>query len=215
MTTGATMRHVPTETLLEHASGQLDLAFRVIVEAHLELCPSCRVELAGLAAPGGWLLQNAVDPTPPPGALWERLVARLPNEALGDPVPPEVPLPLAARRELPPGGALRWWSLLLGGARMATLAYDPATDVRLLLGEMPGGLAFPRHRHLGFEHVVVLSGGYGDERGELLAGDFGVYEPGSEHGPQTLDGDACWILFRLGGPVRFRGWRGAVLRLLI
>ena len=33
--------------------------------------------------------------------------------------------------------------------------------------------------------------------------------------PHTLDGDSCWILFRLGGPVRFRGWRGALQRLFL
>jgi putative transcriptional regulator len=78
---------------------------------------------------------------------------------------------------------------------------------------MPGGKVFPRHEHRGFEHAVVLAGGYEDERGSFVAGDYAIYEPGSEHGPHTLDGDDCWILFRLGGPVRFHGWRGAIQRI--
>ena len=206
------MRHVPNETLLEHASGRLDLALRVLVEAHLELCPVCLAEHAALAAPGGRLLAETA-PSPPAERLWERIEAGLPATT-GDAVPVEVPLPPAARAELGPAAPLRWWRLGLGGARMAELAHDAESDVRLLVGQMPPGLRFPRHLHLGFEQVVVLAGGYDDERGEFVAGDYGVYEPGSEHGPETLDGDSCWILFRLDAPVRFRGWRGLAQRLL-
>ena len=206
------MRHLSHETLLEHASGQLDFALRVLAEAHLDLCPACRSELAALAAPGGRLIAETAA-ADAPTALWSRIAASLPAK-LDDPVPADVPLPPAARAELPPTGPLRWWRLGLAGARMAQLAHDETTGVRLVIGYMPPKLRFPRHEHLGFEHVVVLSGGYDDERGEFVAGDFGVYEPGSEHGPQTLDGDDCWILFRLDGPVRFRGWRGLLQRLV-
>jgi putative transcriptional regulator len=96
---------------------------------------------------------------------------------------------------------------------MAVLHDDAARGVKLMIGRMPPGKVFPRHEHLGFEQMVVLAGGYDDERGEFVAGDYAVYEPGSAHGPQTLDGDDCWILFRIDGPVRFRGWRGLVQRL--
>ncbi|HLF56242.1 MAG TPA: cupin domain-containing protein [Thermoanaerobaculia bacterium] len=208
------MLHPSEETLLDHAGGQLDLALRAVVQAHLELCAACRGRAAELAQPGGWLLER-VAATEPPAALWQRLQARLPEASAPDALAPEVPLPLAVRRELPGGVRLSWWRLGLGGGRMARVATDPATGADLVIGEMPGGLVFPRHEHLGFEHAVVLAGGYADERGEFVAGDFAVYEPGSEHGPQTLDGEACWILFRLGGPVRFRGWRGALQRLVL
>lgn len=206
------MRHLPNETLLEHASGQHDLALRVLVEAHLDLCPTCRGEHDELALPGGRLLAETA-PALPPNELWTKIEAGLPLSG-ADPLPAEVPLPLSARAELASETPLEWWRLGLGGARMAQLAHDASTGVRLLVGHMPPGRRFPRHVHLGLEQVVVLSGGYDDERGEFVAGDFGVYEPGSEHGPETLDGDDCWILFRLDGPVRFRGWRGLLQRLM-
>lgn len=214
------MRHLPIETLAEHASGQLDLAMRVLVEAHLDLCADCRGEHASLVAPGGRLIAGAVAP-PPPAGLWTQLEGKLETELAArggrtnDALPASIPLPLAARRELPELGRLRWWSWFLGGARMCQLALDPGSGARLCLGQMPAGLRFPRHLHEGFEQVVVLAGGYDDERGEFVAGDYGVYEPGSEHGPETLDGDSCWILFRIDGPVRFRGWRGALQRLVL
>ncbi len=210
------MQHPPVESLLAHASGELDPLMRVILEAHLDLCPACRGELATLVEPGGWLLRSTAAPAGgAPADLWQRLEARINDadtDAVADAVPQFVPLPLAARRELPPGGRVHWWRPLLRGARIALLGADPATGARLAVAHMPGGKRFPRHEHLGFEHAVVLSGGYEDERGEFLAGDYAVYAPGSEHGPQTLDGDDCWILFRLGGPVRFHGWRGALQR---
>lgn len=208
------MQHPAVETLVAHASGHLDAALRVVIEAHLDLCAACRAELAALAQPGGRLLRDS--PTPeggPPAALWARLEARLPEVSGSEGLPAEVPLPLAARRELPELGRVRWWRPMLRGARLAILSEDAATGVRLALAHMPGGKVFPRHEHLGFEHAVVLSGGYEDERGEFLAGDYVIYEPGSAHGPHTLDGDDCWILFRLDGMVRFAGWRGALQRL--
>lgn len=208
------MQHPAVETLVAHASGHLDPALRVVIEAHLELCPACRAELAALASPGGRLLVETPAAADSPSTdLWARLEARLPEASAADALPADVPLPLAARRELPPLGRVRWWRPLLRGARLAILSEDAATGTRLALAHMPGGKVFPRHEHLGFEHAVVLAGGYEDERGEFLAGDYVIYEPGSAHGPHTLDGDDCWILFRLEGMVRFSGWRGAVQRL--
>jgi len=202
--------HPPTETLVAHVSGHLDAALRVVVEAHLDLCPSCRGELAALAEPGGRFLAEAPE-VPPSESLWARLASRIEAPAPADPIPPSVPLPPAARAELPEAWSrLRWRRPFLRGARLAVLAADPATGVSLALAHMPGGRVFPRHEHRGFEHAVVLAGGYEDERGSFVAGDFAIYEPGSEHGPHTLDGDDCWILFRLEGTVRFRGWRGAL-----
>lgn len=93
------------------------------------------------------------------------------------------------------------------------LLEDAHSKSLLCLGEMPGGRRFPRHEHLGFEQVTVLAGGYSDERGEFVAGDYAAYEPGSVHGPDTLDGDPCWTLFRLDGKVRFAGWRGRLQRI--
>jgi len=206
------MKHPGEETLLAAASGRLDRPHRLVVETHLELCPACRRSVAELATPGGWLLRGLPDEAPSPG-LWGRLERQLAAPPPVDRLAPEIPLPEAIRRELALGERPRWHSLLLNGGRMAQLARDVASGAWLCLGFMPGGRRFPRHEHLGYEHAVVLSGGYEDERGEFVAGDYAVYEPGSAHGPDTLDGDPCWILFRLEGTVRFAGWRGQLQRL--
>ncbi len=152
--------HPPEETLLSVAAGEADVAHRALVEAHAASCAACREELAALSAPGGLLL-CAVGETPPPAALWERLVARLPAPTAAAPSPlAGTPVPPAARAELPELDALAWRWPLVRGARIATLWADRATGTTLLIGHMPGGRPFPRHRHPGGEDVVVLAGAY-------------------------------------------------------
>lgn len=56
---------------------------------------------------------------------------------------------------------------------------------------MEPGCSYPRHRHSGPEELLVLQGGYRDDRGEHRAGDFVRYETGTSHHPVALDGEAC------------------------
>lgn len=206
--------HPSEETIAAAVCGQLDLPHRLVVMTHVELCPACRELQAELASPGGVLLDGlAADEAPPP-ALWNRIESALDSSPRTDHLDPALPIPAAVRSELAGRPRPRWWAHLLNGGRMAVLLDDPATGTQLCLGEMPGGRRFPRHLHLGSEQATVLAGGYEDERGSFEAGDYVEYERGSEHGPDTLDGDPCWILFRLEGKVRFRGWRGWIQRLL-
>lgn len=65
---------------------------------------------------------------------------------------------------------------------------DRATGRALVLIRMEPGCGYPRHRHRGEEHLLVVQGGYRDDRGEHRAGTFARYEDGSEHAPVALDG---------------------------
>ncbi|MGE0640023.1 MAG: cupin domain-containing protein [Thermoanaerobaculia bacterium] len=207
------MKHPSEETILAAVSGGLDRPHRIVVEAHLEQCPTCRASQGELARAGGSFL-TGIPPEAPPAALWERLESAVRSAPPVDRTDPAWPLPESVRAELRGQPKPSWWSLLLNGGKVAVLLEDPATKALLCLGEMPGSRRFPRHEHLGFEQVTVLAGGYEDERGSFEAGDYAEYGPGSEHGPDTLDGDPCWTLFRLEGKVRFRGWRGLLQRLV-
>ena len=51
---------------------------------------------------------------------------------------------------------------------------------------MAPGRGYPPHRHLGLEEVLVLAGGYSDDRGTYRAGDYVGYESGSVHAPVAL-----------------------------
>lgn len=205
------LTHPPEETLLDLAASQLDRPHQLVLEAHLEHCTACRQGVGELAAPGGWWLAQLPSEAPS-RELWQKLEREVGAPAPVDPFAAHLPLPLALRQEFAGQPRPRWWSLGLNGGRVAVLFEDAVSKSLLCLGEMPGGRRFPRHEHLGFEQVTVLAGGYTDERGEFAAGDYAVYAPGSSHGPDTLDGDPCWTLFRLDGKVRFAGWRGALQR---
>jgi len=62
---------------------------------------------------------------------------------------------------------------------------------------MDPGHGYPRHTHRGVETVLVLQGGYRDERGEHRAGDFVDYADGTTHAPVALLGDRPCVLLAL------------------
>ena len=66
---------------------------------------------------------------------------------------------------------------------------DPKRSGACVLIRMEPGCGYPTHRHLGAEDVLVLQGGYRDEFGRHVQGDFVRYPPDSDHAPVAL-GDA-------------------------
>ncbi|HVJ21253.1 MAG TPA: cupin domain-containing protein [Polyangiaceae bacterium] len=75
-----------------------------------------------------------------------------------------------------------------GGASAAFLRYAP-------------GASIPLHRHLGYEHILVLEGAQEDERGRYAAGTFVVNPPGSSHSVRSVSG--CLVLVVWQRPVVF------------
>jgi len=208
--------HPPEETLLGFSTGHADLAQRVLAEAHLAVCSPCRQAVAEMAAPGGRLLAS-LPVEPPSSRLWQRISSRLAVEAAGgaatgSPVD-ELPLPPAARAELPAYGPLRWRSAWKGTSQFALVHANPHDRGFLVAARAPRQSGFPAHEHLGPEDGVILAGGYDDEYGSFEVGDYAVYAAGSRHRPETDREDGCVILVRLELPNRFLGWRGWAQRL--
>jgi putative transcriptional regulator len=208
--------HPSEETLLAVASGFADLPHRILVEGHLDSCPACSATMRELSTSGGALLA-ALPGEAPPEQLWEKLQERVrlpprtasPHAAVYD----DLPLPGSVRQELPLR-PIRWRSFLLNpGLRFSVLLRDAFTGSYLILGHMAPKRVFPRHIHAGPEDVLVLAGGYGDDRGSYEAGTYTAYEPGSQHTPATEPDEGCWTLIRMEKPNRFLGWRGVVLAL--
>lgn len=75
-----------------------------------------------------------------------------------------------------------------GGASAVLLRYEPGARV-------------PVHRHVGYEHVLILDGDEYDERGSYPAGSFVVNPPGSTHSPGSVGG--CVALLVYEKAVRF------------
>lgn len=84
----------------------------------------------------------------------------------------------------------------------------------LALIRMAPGRGYPPHEHLAVEDVLVLAGGYLDERGVHLAGEWVRYEAGSVHAPvatgdarrpEGADNPACLLWAHARGGVRNLG----------
>jgi putative transcriptional regulator len=90
---------------------------------------------------------------------------------------------------------IEWRTTRYRGIYLHFLRRDDATSDATVFIRMEPGCAYPSHRHTGPEEVLVLQGGYRDDRGEHRAGDYILNEPGSAHQPIALDcGEDC-ILF--------------------
>lgn len=82
-----------------------------------------------------------------------------------------------------------------------------------VLIRMEPGAGYEPHRHVGPEAVLVLQGGYRDERGSYPRGTFVHYEDGSTHEPVALgdpdrpageNNPAC-VLFAVAGGIELLG----------
>lgn len=84
--------------------------------------------------------------------------------------------------------AIPWLSTRYPGVGLHFYASDRHSGRVVALIRMEPGHGYPRHRHRGVEEVLIVQGGYRDERGRHEAGQFVVYEDGSTHTPVALDG---------------------------
>jgi quercetin dioxygenase-like cupin family protein len=88
-----------------------------------------------------------------------------------------------------PGVERRWiYQVDIDGPAAALIRFQPGSRV-------------PLHEHLGFEHILVLSGSQTDEAGLTVAGTLIVNPPGSRHSIVSQAG--CVVLAIYDRPVRF------------
>jgi anti-sigma factor ChrR (cupin superfamily) len=87
------------------------------------------------------------------------------------------------------------------GPERASKGKSPRDSTVLI--RMDPGCGYPAHRHLDVEEVLVLRGGYRDDRGEHRAGTYLRYPAGSVHAPVALgdrgrpvgEGNPACVLF--------------------
>ena len=110
------MHHPSGETLLAHAAGSLDAAFRVVVATHLATCAACRETVLQAERVGGAVMAGLEDAPMAEGAL-ARAMARLdePETAVPAVVPEGLPegLPVALA-----GYAVGKWRKVVPGIAM-------------------------------------------------------------------------------------------------
>ena len=90
-----------------------------------------------------------------------------------------------------------WKATRHRGIFQHTLRRDPVTNDATVLIRMQPGCSYPPHQHIGMEEVLILQGGYRDERGEHHAGEYLINETGSTHSPVALDGTQDCIMLAI------------------
>jgi anti-sigma factor ChrR (cupin superfamily) len=91
--------------------------------------------------------------------------------------------------------SIEWRATRHTGIFIHVLRHDEQTGDGSVLIRMQPGCGYPAHRHVGIEEVLILQGGYRDQKGEHRAGDYIINEAGSAHHPFALDGTEDCIMF--------------------
>jgi putative transcriptional regulator len=201
-------RHqAPEELLLDYATGALPEGLALVVALHVGLDPAARRLVDGLGALGGALLDDA-ELAPDDTGLAD-VLGRL-DSAPVEPRPPTLPSQPGFEWAPPPLRPYlrgKKFKRVLGMFDQIDLALHGDTHRASLLRLQPGE-GLPVHRHVGTEYTVVLQGGYTDNTGNYVAGDFAVGPGPQAHEPIADPGEPCIALIVLEKPIVLTGfWR--------
>ncbi|WP_376873458.1 cupin domain-containing protein [Albirhodobacter sp. R86504] len=111
-----------------------------------------------------------------------------------------ISLPRVFTNLLPDGWANMTYEPFREGVEICHL-WRGGPDVALL--RYAAGASVPRHRHLGLETIIVLSGSQSDDHGRYKAGSVVFNPAGSEH--EVWSEDGCTVLIQWERPVEFLG----------
>jgi len=97
--------------------------------------------------------------------------------------------------------SIEWRATRYEGIYLRVLRRDEESGDTFTLIRMQPGCGYPAHSHNGMEEVLILQGGYRDQRGEHRAGDYVLNEAGSAHHPVALEGteDCIMVAFAHSG----------------
>jgi putative transcriptional regulator len=209
------MSHLaPDELLLDYATGVLPEGPALAVALHVALEPEARRTVRRLRGLAGALLEDEAGEAVLGDAALERALARLDDA----PVEPRAETAMRpgfdwAPAPLRPYLAGKSWQRGFGGFDEMRLDLHGDRHLVSLLRLEPGQ-GLPRHRHAAGEYTVVLQGGYTDNTGNYVAGDFAV-GPDGEHKPIADPGEPCIALIVLEKPIVLTGLWSRLLNPLL
>jgi predicted ChrR family anti-sigma factor len=186
------------DLLAERALGALDEATRAAVDAHLTSCAACAAEARAWDETGLALL-DALPTTAPKSPLRARVLAAV--EARGRLAGFAEALASIFETSLEKARALldaidapeAWEPGPVPGIALMHLKGGPAlaaADTGFV--RFPAGMAWPLHRHVGDEIMLIVEGGIVDDAGRTWrAGDVLRMPPGSEHRFDVLADRDC------------------------
>lgn len=135
------------------------------VETHIETCLICQDEVGSLRRVVTSLPSWPADILHAPSSLWDRLAARVADEA--------ITLPLAASPMLDE----TVWEPVAAGISCKLLALDTATERVSMLVRLDPGSEYPPHVHADTEELYLLDGELWINERRLIPGDYHWAEP--------------------------------------
>jgi anti-sigma factor ChrR (cupin superfamily) len=93
------------------------------------------------------------------------------------------------------------WQPFRDGAEIYRLYGDGVSGPTAALLRYKGEAMVPLHEHIGYEHILVLSGSQRDQNGTATAGTLTINAPGTRH--RVVSEAGCIVLAIYEKPVRF------------
>jgi anti-sigma factor ChrR (cupin superfamily) len=93
------------------------------------------------------------------------------------------------------------WRPFRDGVEIYRLYGDGVSGPTAALLRYKGEAMVPLHEHIGYEHILVLSGSQRDQNGTATAGTLTINAPGTRH--RVVSEAGCIVLAIYEKPVRF------------
>ena len=202
------VNHHPSEQLLaDFSNGSLTTGLSVVIAAHIELCPECRLRKQQLEGEAADSWAREADEQQESGArdfspVLKAIVSKLGEESAQESVADEpvllneihlhegsVTLPRVLAKLAGEGLV---WKKLAGGINQADITLDDQTQCEFLY--MKPGSQVPVHKHRGNEITLVLDGSFSDEMGHYQPADFVMRDPSHQHQPVSEEGCLCFAV---------------------
>jgi putative transcriptional regulator len=202
--------HPQLETLVDFAAGTLSYHETVMISTHISYCNNCRQQVMALECLGGELM-NDLPGEPVSDALLQQSLAAISDEAHPRPDPADLPqaspgIPRPLQRLIRSGYDSLQWRSVLPNVQVCDLDQSPSGETISLYRIKPGA-SIPMHTHRGNEYTVILQGGFSDDLGQYVIGDF-LHRAGQhEHQPVADAGEDCICLTVTEQPLKMTSWK--------
>lgn len=160
-----------TDLVYGFVVGALSVAEATQFTNHMAVCAACRGELDALRPVMASFVGWPSDVLRPSASLWRRLSQRIGSEQRSNATPTKG---TPSRRFE--------WEAVAPGISCKVLAKDLATDRISMLVRLEPGVAYPSHRHAGYEELHLLHGELMIDDRKLYPGDYYSAEPGTSDG---------------------------------
>ncbi|TVR96743.1 MAG: cupin domain-containing protein [Rhodospirillales bacterium] len=213
--------HPPLELLFDYAAGTLPEPVALAVATHASMCPACRDEISAVEALGGALLET-LEPVAMSATSLDAVLARL-DEPEATPVTVSAARAASGVASFLPGPLRRYLGEVLPGGwdrlpwRRVTRSLEElrlpmsVQGFKASLMRLAPGSTVPVHTHRGQEFTLVLAGGFSDETGEYLPGDFACKDQTHVHRPVVDTDEPCISLVVLDAPLKLTGMMGRLV----